>query len=205
MKKLAILLLLVFFVVVLTGCGEDFTHEGHELVGSWRADGNHAHQIIFNADGTGARTTGRETNRAFDWTIRRNGNLRISFENETETHNLAFDDNDTMRMWIPNSGTFMRYLPTRLPEYLQGTWVWDQDDSYTLVLYENGRGHRGFDDDRQRFGWMVEERDHLIFAWSTPTVATFEPWSYVLEGDVLTITTRLRGDSTQWSYIRVRD
>ncbi|MCL2362337.1 MAG: hypothetical protein FWC73_11070 [Defluviitaleaceae bacterium] len=201
MKKLAALILLLIIVAALSGCGEDFVHEGHELIGSWRADGNHGRQIHFHADGTGARNPGQ----AFTWTILRNGNLRLSQDGENTTYNVGFDEG-SFRMWVPNSLAVVRYLPTTLPEHLQGTWVWDQDDSYTLVLYATGRGHRGFGDDRQRFGWMVEERSNLTFAWTTgPSATAFEPWSYAIEGNILTITTRLRGDSTQWSYVRVKD
>jgi len=91
-----------------------------------------------------------------------------------------------------------------LPEYMHGTWVWDEDPTYTLIFDDVGRGNRGFGDDREQFRWLIDDdggRNLFILIGMT-----YEPWFYRVEDNVLTITSRMRNQShVQFSYIRAED
>ena len=202
MKKLiGIAFVLTAALLLLSGCGEGFDPQGHPLVGSWRSDGTSFTIYNFNDDGTGNRGTV-----TFTWAVLRYGNLRLTYddpdrENETRRLNIMESGRMSMRpMGVRTGGIF---VPIVRPEHLQGTWVWDEDPTYTLIMDADGRGNRGFGDDRENFRWLVDVEDptRLVFIIGLQ----YEPWSYLLVDDVLTITTRIRNLHTQWSYIRVED
>ena len=202
MKRLiGIVFVLTAALMLLAGCGESFNPEGHPLVGSWRSYGTSFTIYNFNDDGTGNRGTV-----TFTWTVLRNGNLRLTYDDadrENETHQLNITESGRMSMRPPNVRTGGVFVPIVRPEHLQGTWEWDEDSTYTLILDADGRGNRGFGDEREVFRWLVDVEDptRLVFIIGFQ----YEPWSYAINDDVLTITTRIRNRHTQWSYIRVAD
>jgi len=189
-------------LMVLAGCGESTSegYDGHALVGAWRSDG--FTQYTFNADGTGVRAFGH---RDFTWRILRSGNLRITIDGTHSEFVLTFQEEaGTHRRRPVNSNSVSVFHPMLLPEYLHGTWVWDEDPNYTIVFDDVGRGNRGFDDNREQFRWLIDDdggRNLFILIGMT-----YEPWFYRIEDDVLTITSRIRNRShVQFSYIRVED
>ncbi|MCL2377007.1 MAG: hypothetical protein FWC76_06365 [Defluviitaleaceae bacterium] len=90
--------------------------------------------------------------------------------------------------------------PTPAPEGhpLIGSWVWDQSDGYVYVFNANGEGTRGGTPITESFHWRVEGNDHLLME----TAIMEESWTFVINNDVLTITSR-QAANMQFSYIRM--
>jgi len=80
---------------------------------------------------------------------------------------------------------------------LIGSWYWLTHD-YQYVFHTNGQGTRGFELVRESFEWRTESGGLLII--STPIVN--ERWSYSIQGDTLTLTSRDLG--LTFEYTRVR-
>jgi hypothetical protein len=78
-------------------------------------------------------------------------------------------------------------------------WEWDVDAGYRLVFFHEGVGMRGFPGATEDFFWRTEGDDHLLIEAGH---LFEESWTFTIEGDVLTITSR-QVDGLTWSYIRM--
>jgi len=93
--------------------------------------------------------------------------------------------------------------PGEQAEELVGTWAWDEDDSFIYIFYADGQGRRGFSPTLHRFTWSTTN-DGLTIVMDGPAIPGFiaaEEWSYVIDGNILTITNRQIPDII-FSYIR---
>ena len=81
---------------------------------------------------------------------------------------------------------------------LIGTWAWDEDEMYEYNFYPGGTGTRGFHalGIIDSFTWEAQD-DHLVLR--LPIM--HESWTFVIDGDVLTIDSRQVPGMT-FSYIR---
>jgi len=202
MKKILVsCFALAIFLMLLAGCGESFNHEGHQLIGSWRSDDSAFISYEFHEDGTGSRGTSR-----FTWTVTRNNDLRLSFDSDRadESFSLRLREDGTFGLSDPNARIMIvqSFRPVIFPEPLVGTWVWDEDPSYTLIFNDTGRGNRGFDDERENFSWFVYDGTYHLYQIIS---MTYEPWRYVINDNILTITSRVRNRNIEWSYFRLEE
>jgi len=78
-----------------------------------------------------------------------------------------------------------------------GTWAWQDDARYHLVLNEDGSGSRGIAPATQQFEWTSPEPGRLLIRVHT----AWEYWDYTSVNGVLTITS-LQLDNMTYSYSR---
>ena len=81
---------------------------------------------------------------------------------------------------------------------LVGTWAWDISASYEYVFNADGTGTRGVAPLLESIRWRTGRGGHLIIE----TQQFVESWTYVINGDVLTLTSR-QVDGMEFSYFRV--
>jgi len=79
---------------------------------------------------------------------------------------------------------------------LIGNWAWDQNDDYIYEFRTDGSGTRGFSANRYNIYWYVYD-DVLLM----DVGGRVEEWSFVIDGNVLTINS-LQAAGVTWSYIR---
>jgi len=77
-----------------------------------------------------------------------------------------------------------------------GIWEWDTTDTYIYIFNADGSGSRGVSPTIQRFTWEIED-DGLTMAVGR----TEEEWSWVINDNTLTITSR-QVRNMQYSYNR---
>ena len=90
---------------------------------------------------------------------------------------------------------------------LVGTWGWEDFAAWEYVFEANGEGTRGITGlEVETFLWRAEG-NHLMIdltsgpIFDNPNYITYESWSYVINNNVLTITSR-QADNLSFSYIR---
>ena len=86
---------------------------------------------------------------------------------------------------------------TTAAHQLLGTWVWDGLDTWRYTFYADGTGIRGDPAYLLEFSWRAHG-DHLVI----DTDIMQESWTFVIDGDGLTLTSRQVADM-EFSYIRV--
>ena len=69
---------------------------------------------------------------------------------------------------------------------LVGRWVWD-GDGYAYKFHSDGTGTRGFASQESPFEWETTEEGELLIRAG----AVNESWSYSIEGEALTLRSRL--------------
>ena len=81
-----------------------------------------------------------------------------------------------------------------------GTWAWEDDARYRLVLNEDGTGSRGMPNAIQTFAWQLQEHEpgRLLIRVHT----SWEYWEYTAANGTLTITS-LQREGMTFSYTRV--
>jgi len=88
---------------------------------------------------------------------------------------------------------------TNIYEGLVGIWAWDEADTFEYEFHADGTGIRGVAllDLIDEFTWSVDG-DELIMV----TDAMTERWTWVIEDEILTITSR-QVPGMEYSYIRI--
>ena len=188
----------------------------HELVGIWAWDEGIGYEYHFFQDGTGRRGWDEEI-QTFTWSIGvHQSGLVITLDEPIPGHmgmevwNYVIDG-DVLTL----SNMRFEYSYIRVgaagevetiggsPE-LVGIWAWDVDDVFEYHFFPDGTGIRGWSDETlQTFIWSTTNAGGLTMTMDDPgEYIAVERWSYVINGDVLTITSR-QVPGMEWSYIRV--
>ena len=187
----------------------EFTAPGanHTLVGAWAWDEGEAYEYLFNANGTGRRGVEMtdETDE-FVWVTEGNV-LWMHIDGDIVRERWTFViANDVLTLTSRQGWGAFSYLS--IPAFtapgadhiLVGTWAWDANAEYEYVLNADGTGTRGV-----ASAGLIDE---LLWVtvddgiWMNITDGMTERWTFVVENDVLTITSR-QVPGMEWSYIRV--
>ena len=172
------------------------------LLGLWEWDQDLGFVYEFDEDGSGRSGWIGQTE-DFRWYVL-DDSLYIVTPSITEHWAFTIDDGILTMDSRQETGLIWSYRATvdasiaghaTHASELIGTWDWDVDTSFSLVLNANGTGERGFPGDLEHFEWSTIDDNLLI---DTPLM--LESWTFTIVGNVLTIDSR-QAPGLTWSYI----
>jgi len=176
------------------------------LVGEWTWDDNWLYEYVFYDDGTGWRGL-PDWIEELQWTVPGDGHLRIDIaggmreEWNYTINGDTFSTESRQFAGISHSYTRKGAEPILSPE-LFGTWIWDENELYEYVFYEDGTGWRGLPDWIEEFSWGIPGEGHLrIFIVGS---GIREDWNYIVDEDIMTLESRQMAN-VRFSYIRANE
>jgi len=89
--------------------------------------------------------------------------------------------------------------PQDIDPALAGVWAWDGYERWQYMFFADGTGTRGIPGDTQHFTWSTQ--GDILEMDIEGSAFGLELWTFVIRGDVLTITSRQVAGMT-YSYIR---
>ncbi|MCL2569560.1 MAG: S-layer homology domain-containing protein [Oscillospiraceae bacterium] len=172
------------------------TGDVHALVGTWAWDESTAFAYVFDADGTGFRGVGAQVG-TFAWETTADGGLILTLDNPlvgfiaVEQWSYVIDGRFLTLTSRQVAGMEYVYVLEAGPadqtgNALLGTWTWDGNATWAYIFEADGTGSRPGQVGRVSFVWWTTADGGLAMEFSEYV----ERWSYVIAGDVLTITNR---------------
>jgi hypothetical protein len=171
----------------------------NNLIGTWLWEsGPSVYLYVFEDDESGIRgffCDGLDSNfvpevESFEWMVR-DGILILDFgEENIELWSIEISNDIlalTSEQIVDLKYTYVRLIEEVYDE-LVGVWNWAEDISWFYEFYPSGRGSRpAFPAGREEFDWAITADEGLIMFVDDGLT---EVWSFVVQEDVLTITSR---------------
>ena len=181
------------------------------LAGEWLWDGLLAYIYIFEEDGSGMRgfvCDGEEgfvpEIEFFEWSTTDDGSLTIEIDDGT-VEQWSYVINGAVLTIRSEQLVGLEYSYIRIvtegEDEMVGTWAWVGDSAWEYVFEANGQGTRTnvTNTGVETFEWILTADGGLILDMDGGIV---EMWSYVIEDDMLTLTSR-QAIGMAFSYQRV--
>lgn len=204
MKKLFLLLSVLLLSAAFTACGSE--EQDPYLVGIWLWDTDSFYHYNFHEDGTGERVF-PEFTETFTWST--NGD-RLTINRDTPGYNEI--ENERWTYLIENGtltidsqheeGIQWIYFAQNTEHHpdLTGTWSWALDESYTIILNENGTGTRG--PANEAITWASSALTLQIYSPNRTHGRRGEVWAFTIGEDTLTLES-LQEEDIITDYFRV--
>ena len=196
MRKLLFSCVLLMSAGFIAACGASAEHD-QSLLGNWSYTGIPNWQYEFNNDGTGIRGQHPDY-QSFNWSTNNNNHLILNFGTGyiSDNWDYAHDGNSLVLTRRDNQRDSYTYIRVEHNPGITGSWSWELDNTYRLMLYPDGTGSRGFLPDTESFKWFSADNRIII----NPGTDFEEHWGYSSDSRILSIT-NIQSSELTYNYI----